>query len=109
MNARAPSPCGSAIFARHASTSARAVVRRASRSAASEPRVGISGIVTLSITFNFHVQQRGTQRLAVRIERERSRDAAAKRLAHDKVQRADVGQLIAHHLAFDHTCKMRSY
>src|ERR1700754_928406 len=107
--ARAPSPCGSAILARHASTSARAVVRPASRSAAREARVGISGIVILSVTFNFHIQQRGTQRLAMRIQRQRARHAAAERLGHHEIQRGDVGQLIAHHLALDHAGKMSSY
>src|ERR1700704_5767969 len=107
--ARAPSPSLSAIFARQASTSARAVVRPASRSAASEPRVGSSGIVILSVIYNFHVEQRRTQRLAVRIQRQRSRHAATERLGHDEIQRGDVGQLITHHLAFDHSGKMRLY
>src|SRR3954454_195274 len=107
--ARAPSPSVSAILVRHSSTSARAVVRPASRSAAREPRVGMSGIVILSVTFNFHVQQCRTQRLAMRVERERSRHAAAERLGHDEIQGGDVGQLVARHLAFDHAGEMRFY
>ena len=120
MNARAPSPSGSAILARHASTSARAVVRPASRSAASEregrqivmgahPSFEFWSFADHDYRLNFHVQQRGTQRLAMRVQRQRSRDAAAERLGHHEIQRGDVGQLIAHHLAFDHAGEMRLY
>src|SRR5258708_33684182 len=45
----------------------------------------------------------------MRVERQRPRDAAAERLGHHEVQRGDVGQLIAHHLAFDHAGEMRLY
>src|SRR3954454_6423129 len=101
MNARAPSPSLSAIFARHASSSARAVVRPASRSVASEARVAELDIL------NLHVQQRGAQRLAVGVEGERARHAAAERIAHHEIQRSDVGELVAHHFAFDHAGKQR--
>jgi len=39
---------------------------------------------------DFEVEQRGAQRLAVRIERKRTRHAAAERLVHHEVQRSDV-------------------
>src|SRR4051812_36557952 len=47
MKARAPSPAGSAILARHPSTSLRAEVAPLSRSAASESSLGLSFIVLL--------------------------------------------------------------
>src|ERR1043166_3282 len=95
INARGPSPSLSAIFARHASTSARAVVRPDSRLAASEARPGRSDILDL------HLQERRAQRLAVGVERERAGDAAAQRPCHYEIQRRDVGQLIARNLALD--------
>src|SRR5690606_18924076 len=45
IKTRAPSPAGSAILARQASTRSRAVVRPLARSAASEARVGLCGII----------------------------------------------------------------
>src|SRR3954454_17672445 len=143
MKARAPSPSLSAILPRQASTSARAVVRPASRSAAREARVGalviahahsvavrviarseatkqsklslrlLDCFASLAMTIleacilDRQLQQRGTQRLAMRVERQRPRDAAAQRARHDEIQRGDVGQFIAHYLAFDHAGKMR--
>src|ERR1700736_6564634 len=45
----------------------------------------------------------------MRVERQRARDPAAERLLHDKIQRGNVGQLIADNLAFDNSGKMRLY
>src|SRR5262249_19219907 len=42
-----------------------------------------------------HLEQRRAQRLAVRIERQRPRHAAAERLMQDEVEGADAGQLVA--------------
>src|SRR6266404_4525581 len=115
--ARAPSPELSAIRARHASTSLRALVRPFSRSSASDASVGVFGIV-LSIVpvdrlfvvgsgLDLQIEQRGAQGFAVGVERQRPCYATAERLGHHKIQRGNVGQLIAHHLAFDNAGKMR--
>src|SRR5262245_35561836 len=42
-----------------------------------------------------HVEQRRAERLAVRIERQRARDAAAKGLVQHKIERAECGQFVA--------------
>ena len=41
------------------------------------------------------------------VKRQRPRHAAAQRLAHDEIQRGNVGQFVADDLAFDNTGKMR--
>src|ERR1700688_773471 len=98
MNVRCPSPEASAIRSRQASTILRALVRPLSRSSASSANVGTLSIalsprgclIDLVIVRNrldLQIEQRGAQRFAMRVERERSRDAAAQRLVHDKVQR----------------------
>src|ERR1700738_3132916 len=98
MKVHAPSPEASAIRSRQASTILRALVRPFSRSPASSANVGtlsIAGspcgcLIELAIVRNrldLQIEQRGAQRFAMRVERQRSRDAAAQRLAHDKVQR----------------------
>ena len=56
---------------------------------------------------DLQIEQRRTQRFAVRVERQRPRHAAAERAGHHEIQRGDIGQLIADHLAFDNTGKMR--
>ena len=63
--------------------------------------------MTIKIILDLQIEQRGTERFAVGVERERPRHAAAQRLAHDKIQRGNVGQLIADNLAFDNTGKLR--
>src|ERR1700732_2854380 len=116
MKARAPSPDVSAILARHSSTSLRALVRPFSRSSARAASVGIFGIGTRLVLvrlfvvrsgLDLQIEQRGAERLAVSIERERPCHAAAERAGHHEIQRRNVGQLIADNLALDNTCKMR--
>src|SRR5438034_375029 len=113
--ARAPSPELSAMRARHSSTSLRALVRPFSRSSANDASVGVFGIV-LSLVFglfvarswlDLQIEQRGAQGFAMGIERQRSRYATAERAGHHKIKRGNVGQLIAHDLAFDNAGKMR--
>ena len=41
------------------------------------------------------------------IERERAGNTAAEGLAHDKIQCADVGQLVTYDVALDNPCKQR--
>ena len=53
------------------------------------------------------IEQRRAQRFAVRIERQRPRHAAAERLVHDEIQRRQIGQFIANHLALDNAGEMR--
>src|SRR6478735_5439460 len=117
MKARSPSPEGSAILERHSSTSLRADVRPVSRSAASEASVGMFGmlfsllawapLLVVRTGFNVEIEQRRTQRFAVSIERQRPCYAAAERLGHDEVQRRQVRQFIANHIALDNAGKMR--
>src|ERR1700688_232319 len=98
MKVRCPSPEASAIRSRQLSTILRAMVRPFSRSPASSASVGTLSIawlphgclIDLVIVRNrldLQIEQRGAQGFAMRIERQRSRDAAAQRLAHDKIQR----------------------
>jgi hypothetical protein len=54
-----------------------------------------------------HLEQRGAERLAVRIERQRSRHAAAERLVEHEIERADRGQFVALDAAFDGIREMR--
>src|SRR5215470_17489049 len=111
MKVRCPSPAGSAIRAMHSSTSLRAVVRPVSRSPASAARVGfgmmlacLSGVLG---RLDLEIEQRGAERLAVGVERQRARHPAAQRIAHDEIQRREGRQLITHHLAFDNAGEMR--
>src|ERR1017187_659531 len=119
MKARAPSPDLSAILARHASTSLRALVRPLSRSSASAASVGMFGMAfsasslfdrlfTVRSGVDLQIEQCRAQGFAVGIERQRPRHAAAERLAHHEIQRGNVGELIADNLAFDNTGKMCS-
>src|ERR1700730_2149129 len=115
MKVRCPSPTGSAIRPMHSSTSLRAVVRPAARSSASAARVGFGMLLLPDYSWwllvlgqdDFEVEQRGAQRLTVRVERQRTRHAAPERLVHHKIQRRDVRQLITHHAAFDNAGEMR--
>src|SRR6266481_2454176 len=114
---RTPSPELSAIRARHSSTSLRALVRPFSRSSASDASVGVFGIFLSLVSvdglfvvgswLDLQIEQRGAQGFAVGIERQRPGYASAERLGHHKIQRRNVEQLIAHHLAFDNAGKMR--
>src|SRR5436190_13801455 len=117
MKARSPSPEGSAILERHSSTSLRAEVRPLSRSAASEASVGMFGMVFSLLAWapllvvrtglNVEIEQRRAQRFAVSVECQRPRHTAAERLGHDEIQRRQIGQFIADHLALDNAGEMR--
>src|SRR6202012_1775043 len=61
----------------------------------------------IKIAVNVEIEQRRAQRFAVRVERQRPRHAATERLVHDKIQCRDIGQLVAHYVAFDYASKMR--
>src|SRR4051794_5925372 len=50
---------------------------------------------------DLHLQQRGTQALAVRVEAERDRDAAAECVAADELQRVELRQVEPRALALD--------
>src|SRR5580700_4970011 len=113
MKVRMPSPAGSAIRARHWSTSLRALVRPWARSSASVASVGVFFMIIsprrgliIRAHVDVQIEQRRTQRLAVGIERQRPRYAATERAGHDEIQCGDVGQLIADNLAFDNTGKV---
>src|SRR5882757_5167414 len=125
MKARSPSPLGSAMLARQASTNLRALVRPAARSSASAARVGWFGMDVLTfsmeaggggrlrheidiaeIVLDFQVEQRGAERLAMRVQRQRPGHAAAERLLHHEIQRAEIGQFITGHIAGDDAGKM---
>src|SRR6478609_3573348 len=117
MKARSPSPEGSAILARHSSTSLRAEVRPLSRSAASEASAGMFGMIfslfpwapllVVRTGLNVEIEQRRAQRFAVSVERQRPRHAAAERLGHDEIQRRQIGKFIADHLTLHNAGKMR--
>src|ERR1700733_57141 len=115
-NARAPSPDLSEILARHSSTSFRALVRPLSRSAARAVSVGVLDMVVVASWttlqsirngIDLQIEQGRAQRFAMRVQRQRPRHAAPQRLVHHEVERKNLGQLIADHLAFDHTGEMR--
>ncbi len=115
-----PRPVASAILSRHPSTILRALVRPFSRSPASSARVGTFGMIS---TFRHRrslidyslgqaaspISRSSNAELSgftMRIERQRPRYAAARRAGHDEIQRRNVGQLVAHHLALDHAFEM---
>src|ERR1700712_4220009 len=100
MKTRWPSPAGSAILARHCSTSFREEVAPDARSADREASVGLLGIVIPSLVLalfvvvrgrNVEIEQRRAQRFAMRIERQRARHAATERLVHHEIQRGQIG------------------
>ena len=43
----------------------------------------------------------------MRVQRQRSRHPATQGVAHDKIQRGNIGQFISHHLALDNAGEMR--
>ena len=56
---------------------------------------------------DIEIEQRRTQRFAVRIQRQRARHAASQRLVHHEIQRGQIGQFITNHLALNNTREMR--
>ena len=59
------------------------------------------------LDLDLHFQQRGAQRFAVRIDGERCGHTAAERILADELQRTQLRQLVARHLALDDAGKCR--
>ena len=60
------------------------------------------------IDLDLHAEQRGSKRFALRVHAQRNSAAAAERLAHHEIQRAEIRQLVPLDAAFDQAAEERS-
>src|SRR5215471_9462195 len=97
-------PCDAARLVRQRNS--RLYAHAPSRSRASSEPDPESGVL-MSTFLDFQIQQQRAERLSVRIERKRPRHAAAERVRHHEIERADTRQLVARHVTLYDIAKQR--